>query len=306
MWGESNETTELAVGLAFLVVCALVLCWANRRSGLPVISDEEHDRAVLLELGLEPVALLNTGATSRVLSTRVIPGPEQSRKRSMSIQNSDGASGRVDDHELVCVKLIMREPVAGGLTAADVKTSFESELGILQTLAHADAGQTQAGTTLQLVGSFESDWCYIILSRLAQGGDLFQLMAAQLAHFSELSVARVAENMAQAVHRCHSLNIAHRDIKPENFVFQDTVTDPTFAEPTLLPGGGKSVGLQLIDFGESVVRIDAEEVVPDFPGTLNYAAPEVITRGFDMTVERWKAADMWSLGVVVYILVGAV
>jgi len=72
----------------------------------------------------------------------------------------------------------------------------------------------------------------------------------------------------------------HRDIKLENFLY-DT-RDYKF--------------LKLIDFGFSRFHRSATRKMQLCCGTIAYMAPEVLSGGYD------KQCDMWSLGVVVFIL----
>lgn len=78
----------------------------------------------------------------------------------------------------------------------------------------------------------------------------------------------------------HSNNIAHRDIKPENFLlFKDNNPD----------------NVKLIDFGLSK-KLSENEIMSNPNGTAYYIAPEVLNGEYD------NKCDIWSMGVVLYIL----
>lgn len=98
-----------------------------------------------------------------------------------------------------------------------------------------------------------------------------------------------------ALNYCHSQKIAHRDLKPENFLLLD-----------------ESAGwpLKLIDFGLSFM-FNTEKTTTKGMGTLvgtvtkyviqsYYMAPEVMQGRYDQT------CDIWSAGVILYILVSSV
>merc|ERR1719291_1678024 len=75
------------------------------------------------------------------------------------------------------------------------------------------------------------------------------------------------------------MNIVHRDLKPENFLFLTKEDDSP---------------IKIIDFGLS--RFDDVDVMTTKVGTPYYVAPEVLKR------EYTKACDIWSIGVITYIL----
>jgi len=78
----------------------------------------------------------------------------------------------------------------------------------------------------------------------------------------------------------HSKNVIHRDLKPENILLSDKT-------PQAL--------LKVIDFGTSDFCITGQFLQQKF-GTPYYVAPEVLKKHYD------KQADIWSAGVILYIL----
>lgn len=84
-----------------------------------------------------------------------------------------------------------------------------------------------------------------------------------------------------AIAYCHDVKqIVHRDLKPENFLFASEDDD---AE------------IKIIDFGLS--RHDTQVgVMNTRVGTPYYVAPEVLKK------EYTKSCDIWSIGVITYIL----
>jgi serine/threonine protein kinase len=86
--------------------------------------------------------------------------------------------------------------------------------------------------------------------------------------------------IASAVQHLHSHSIVHRDLKPENILYKSPNDDH----------------LVLSDFGLSVDVPDGRSLTQPC-GTLQYAAPEVLTA---RTYQ--KAVDMWGIGVIAYAL----
>ena len=75
--------------------------------------------------------------------------------------------------------------------------------------------------------------------------------------------------------------------QPENFVFASSSDDSA---------------MQLIDFGCAKL-VDDEEVIADVAGSPYYCAPEILSDSTVRTGAVWKAADMWSVGVILFLLV---
>jgi serine/threonine protein kinase len=100
-------------------------------------------------------------------------------------------------------------------------------------------------------------------------------------NFSEGEAAFIVADMCQAVQHLHSINIVHRDIKPENFLYGKE--------------GDKWI-LKLTDFGFAKEALDNESLKTSCY-TPYYAAPEVLG-----PQSYGKSCDIWSLGVILYIL----
>jgi len=119
-----------------------------------------------------------------------------------------------------------------------------------------------------------------IVMECMRGGELFQRIQEKQ-EFTEREAAELMKDIVVAVKYLHDMNVAHRDLKPENLLY--TTRD--------------NLGvLKLSDFGFAVeVTLGETLVEPCY--TPLYAAPEVLGP------ERYdKQCDIWSLGVIMYIL----
>ncbi|MEU6764485.1 serine/threonine-protein kinase [Streptomyces sp. NPDC046853] len=97
--------------------------------------------------------------------------------------------------------------------------------------------------------------------------------------------ARIGRQLLSALRVAHAAGILHRDVKPANVLLRDEVHG----------GGGPSV--VLTDFGiASLLGADQLTATGDLIGSPEYMAPERI-RGTD----QGAAADLWSLGIVLYL-----
>ena len=130
----------------------------------------------------------------------------------------------------------------------------------------------------------ENEW--FLVMELVTGGELFERLVKQ-GPYSEKEASRLMRQIAQGVAWLHSQGVCHRDLKPENLLL---------SEPDTLTG---DVTVKICDFGLSVALGQKEEddSLKDKQGTWAYWAPEMFnSQGYG------KQVDMWSLGVIMYIL----
>lgn len=114
--------------------------------------------------------------------------------------------------------------------------------------------------------------------------DLFEVLQTQAwATSKPVFVDRTFAQLASAVEHLHRHRVVHRDLKLEN---------------ALVDFDGR---VKLIDFGLAhVFQCDADRMLRSQVGSLQYAAPEVFHK--PCCYEAY-AADVWSLGVVLFALV---
>lgn len=124
----------------------------------------------------------------------------------------------------------------------------------------------------------DKDYIHIAME-LCEGGELFDSIV-EAGNFSEKKAATIFRKMLETVNHCHELGVMHRDLKPENF---------------LLTSKGNDGELKLTDFGLGVFFKPGERF-RDLVGSPYYVAPEVLRKNYS------HEADMWSLGVILYIL----
>merc|ERR1712137_1224999 len=129
----------------------------------------------------------------------------------------------------------------------------------------------------------EDEGTLFIVTELVTGGELFDKIV-ELGAYSEADAAKLVFNMVSAIDYLHSQNIVHRDLKPENLLLK---ADTDISE------------VKLADFGLSKIISDGvqKQMMQTACGTPGYVAPEVLTAdGYD------KEVDLWSIGVITYIL----
>jgi calcium-dependent protein kinase len=120
----------------------------------------------------------------------------------------------------------------------------------------------------------DKDYIYIVME-LVRGKELYQYIT-EAAPLSENLSATIFRQVLAAVSYMHMRNIAHRDLKPENILFDGSV-------------------IKIIDFG-TAKKFNPTKKMKGFHGSSYYIAPEVIRQSYS------KECDVWSCGVILYIL----
>eukprot|EP00268_Persea_americana_P044530 TRINITY_DN449_c0_g1_i6.p1 TRINITY_DN449_c0_g1~~TRINITY_DN449_c0_g1_i6.p1 ORF type:complete len:561 (-),score=125.92 TRINITY_DN449_c0_g1_i6:451-2133(-) len=132
-------------------------------------------------------------------------------------------------------------------------------------------------------GAYEDSLYVHIVMELCAGGELFDRII-QRGHYSERKAAELTKIIVGVVEACHSLGVMHRDLKPENFLLVNKDDDSS---------------LKAIDFGLSVF-FKPGQVFTDVVGSPYYVAPEVLCKQYG------PEADVWTAGVILYILLSGV
>ncbi|KAK8626470.1 hypothetical protein V6N13_134113 [Hibiscus sabdariffa] len=136
---------------------------------------------------------------------------------------------------------------------------------------------------VEFKGAYEDKQSVHLVMELCAGGELFDRIIAR-GHYSERAAASMCRAIVNVVHACHFMGVMHRDLKPENF---------------LLSSKDENALLKATDFGLSVF-IEEGKVYRDIVGSAYYVAPEVLRRNYG------KEMDIWSAGVMLYILLSGV
>ncbi|KAK7316763.1 hypothetical protein RJT34_00470 [Clitoria ternatea] len=162
------------------------------------------------------------------------------------------------------------------LVSKSDKEDIKREIQIMQHLS----GQPNI---VEFKGAYEDKNSVHVVMELCAGGELFDRIIAK-GHYSERAAASICRQIVNVVHICHFMGVMHRDLKPENF---------------LLSSKDENALLKATDFGLSVF-IEEGKVYRDIVGSAYYVAPEVLRR------RCGKEIDIWSAGVILYILLSGV
>lgn len=112
------------------------------------------------------------------------------------------------------------------------------------------------------------------------GGQLFERVSEEDFTLTERDCILFMTQILEGVSFMHSKNIVHLDLKPENIMCH---TRPSHE-------------IKIIDFGLAR-RLNPNEEIRTLCGTAEFIAPEIVN--FDPIS---TASDMWSVGVICYIL----
>uniref|UniRef100_A0A8C2P0N5 non-specific serine/threonine protein kinase n=1 Tax=Capra hircus TaxID=9925 RepID=A0A8C2P0N5_CAPHI len=153
------------------------------------------------------------------------------------------------------------------------REEIEREVNILREIRHPNI--------ITLHDIFENRTDVVLILELVSGGELFDFLAEKES-LTEDEATQFLKQILDGVHYLHSKRIAHFDLKPENIMLLDkNVPNPR---------------IKLIDFGIAH-KIEAGNEFKNIFGTPEFVAPEIVNYE-PLGLE----ADMWSIGVITYIL----
>jgi len=170
--------------------------------------------------------------------------------------------------EKVAVKIINKNKAAN--SEQDAKR-LQTEVDILKRVNHPNI--------ISLKELYETSEELFLIMEVVSGGELFDKIVAK-GQYSEKDASVMVKKILSAVDYLHNNNIAHRDLKPEN----------------LLLKGNDDTEVMISDFGLSKI-VNVQSMMETACGTPYYVAPEVLSAsGYD------KEVDLWSVGVITYLL----
>lgn len=147
---------------------------------------------------------------------------------------------------------------------------------------------------IQLYEFFEDDERFYLVFEKIVGGPLLRRIQENDC-FTEAQAAAIVYEIASALNFLHAKGIAHRDLKPENIlcVNPDTLCPIKLCDFDL--GSG-------IRFQTSLADELATPRLMTPVGSADFMAPEVVDAFLGEANYYDKRCDLWSLGVIMYIL----
>ncbi|XP_064136213.1 MAP kinase-interacting serine/threonine-protein kinase 2 isoform X1 [Loxodonta africana] len=146
---------------------------------------------------------------------------------------------------------------------------------------------------LELIEFFEEEDRFYLVFEKMRGGSILNHIH-QRRHFNELEASVVVQDVASALDFLHNKGIAHRDLKPENILCEH----PNQVSPVKICDFDLGSGIKLN--GDCSPISTPELLTPC--GSAEYMAPEVVEAFSEEASIYDKRCDLWSLGVILYIL----
>jgi len=142
---------------------------------------------------------------------------------------------------------------------------------------------------VNIYGYYEKERHSLLVTEYLQGGELFSRVGSSQYHLTEEKCKKIVLEIVKGLVYIHGQQIVHLDIKPQNIMFVDMKEE---------------FKLKLIDFGLAKYLIEGRVRI-GFAGTVGFMAPEVANCQYGQNYEELAspATDMFSLGVVTYMLV---
>uniref|UniRef100_A0A1A7XG77 non-specific serine/threonine protein kinase n=1 Tax=Iconisemion striatum TaxID=60296 RepID=A0A1A7XG77_9TELE len=147
------------------------------------------------------------------------------------------------------------------------------ELNLLQRLQHPHI--------VSLIDTYETSSSYALVLEMADQGRLLDYIVSW-GNLTEEKVSCYLRNVLEALHYLHNCRIVHLDVKPENLL----VSHNASGQPTV----------KLTDFGDAE-QLNSAHYIHPLLGSPEFAPPEMV-----MGEPVSLTSDLWSLGVVTYVL----
>jgi len=151
--------------------------------------------------------------------------------------------------------------------------SMQSEIEIMRRLKHQ--------FIVNMFGTYETKHDLHIVMEECRGGELFDRIKKKR-RYPEAQAKPIIRMVCEALFYMHEQHrVVHCDLKPDNILFVTEADDSD---------------IKIIDFGMSKV-LPRLRSLRELCGTPYYTAPEIINGEYS------HAADMWSVGVISYVMI---
>ncbi|KAK2846938.1 hypothetical protein Q5P01_009937 [Channa striata] len=211
--------------------------------------------------------ITNPGHTS---ATRPPPARVGHYEIERTIGKGNFAVVKLATHIITKAKVAIKIVDKTQLDEENLKKIFR-EVQIMKLLKHPHI--------IRLYQVMETERMIYLVTEYASGGEIFDHLVAH-GRMAEKDARKKFKQIVAAVHFCHCRNIVHRDLKAENLLLDH------------------NLNIKIADFGFSNM-FSRGQLLKTWCGSPPYAAPEL----FEGKEYDGPKVDIWSLGVVLYVLV---
>uniref|UniRef100_H2YPJ9 Protein kinase domain-containing protein n=1 Tax=Ciona savignyi TaxID=51511 RepID=H2YPJ9_CIOSA len=193
--------------------------------------------------------------------------------------------------EMVAIKCIPRKLIKGK------EGSINNEISVLRRYKYRHTGTLHVilflfvylsfysfslkhRNIVELIEIYDNPSHIYLVMQLVSGGELFDRIVEK-GSYTEKDASHLISQVLDAIAYLHSKDIVHRDLKPENLLYHSPAEDSK---------------IMISDFGLSKLEVEGQ-MLKTACGTPGYVAPEVLQHK-----PYGKEVDVWSIGVIAYIL----
>nr|CAD7457013.1 unnamed protein product [Timema tahoe] len=264
-----------------------------------VNQDDSDDDAIDLEELANAQVVMSSTAEDGEIEVRILVGSEDCETVQLSEQNVNTGKEKTGPQDFELRKVLGKGGYGKVFQVRKVTGQDSGTIFAMKVLRKASIVRNQKDTAhtkaernileavkhpfiVDLIYAFQTGGkLYLILEYLS-GGELFMHLEREGIFLEDTACFYLSE-IILALEHLHIQGIIYRDLKPENI---------------LLDAQGH---VKLTDFGLCKEHIQEGIVTHTFCGTIEYMAPEILTRS-----GHGKAVDWWSLGALMYdMLTGA-
>ncbi|XP_051963760.1 serine/threonine-protein kinase SIK3 homolog isoform X1 [Xyrauchen texanus] len=219
-----------------------------------------------------PAASIHHQNANRAVASVSRPAPARVGDYEMerTIGKGNFAVVKLATHMITRAKVAIKIVDKTQLDDDNLKKIFR-EVQIMKMLRHPHI--------IRLYQVMETERLIYLVTEYASGGEIFDHLVAH-GRMAEKEARRKFKQIVAAVYFCHCRNIVHRDLKAENLLLDH------------------NLNIKIADFGFSNL-FSRGQLLKTWCGSPPYAAPEL----FEGKEYDGPKVDIWSLGVVLYVLV---
>ncbi|XP_068089950.1 MAP kinase-interacting serine/threonine-protein kinase 2 isoform X2 [Hyperolius riggenbachi] len=255
---------------------------------------------------LEPVFSFECSSRPDVPSSAPIDIPDAKKrtKKKKRCRATDSFSGKFEDMYQLKEEVLGEGAYARVQSCINTITSKEYAVKIIEkrpTLSRSRVFrevemlyQCQGhSNVLELIEFFEEEEKFYLVFEKMCGGSILNHIHRRR-HFNEREASFVVRDIAEALNYLHNKGIAHRDLKPENILCEC----PNQVSPVKICDFDLGSGIKL---NSDCSPISTPELLTPC-GSAEYMAPEVVEAFNEEASIYDKRCDLWSLGVILYIM----